>query len=241
LLPLAARALGDLAEESRADRETAGAITAEVALLAERHPPRPEDGSAPSPIPVDAPLSDPTYQKHRAGFDAWYAAELARAKRAPDAAGTWARASSELDTAGLPWEAAYAWMRLAEARMLGAPQDRVPVAEALRGAARRASALGARPVLDKVEALARSARIDVSIVPEPADESGLPGLTRREREVLEHVVAGRTYSEIAEALVVSEKTVSSHISNMLRKTGTSNRHELAARALAARVVGTAAG
>ena len=54
------------------------------------------------------------------------------------------------------------------------------------------------------------------------------GPTPREREVLAHVVAGRTYAEIAAALFLSEKTVSSHISNMLRKTGTANRVELAA-------------
>ena len=52
-------------------------------------------------------------------------------------------------------------------------------------------------------------------------------LTAREREVLAHVVAGRTYAEIAAALFLSEKTVSSHISNMLHKTGTANRVELA--------------
>jgi DNA-binding NarL/FixJ family response regulator len=40
-------------------------------------------------------------------------------------------------------------------------------------------------------------------------------------------VAGRTYREIARALVLSEKTVSAHISNMLRKTGTASRTELA--------------
>ena len=51
-------------------------------------------------------------------------------------------------------------------------------------------------------------------------------MTRREREVLAYVVAGRTYSEIARALVISEKTVSSHVSNLLRKTGTSNRMDL---------------
>ena len=47
-------------------------------------------------------------------------------------------------------------------------------------------------------------------------------------------VAGRTVSaaayrlgEIARTLVLSEKTVSVHISNMLRKTGTASRVELA--------------
>ncbi len=55
----------------------------------------------------------------------------------------------------------------------------------------------------------------------------------RVREILDHVRAGRTYGEIARALVLSEKTVSSHVSNMLRKTGAANRYDLAARATAA--------
>jgi len=54
------------------------------------------------------------------------------------------------------------------------------------------------------------------------------GLTGREREILGHLVAGRTYAEIARALVISEKTVSVHVSNLLRKTGTSSRVEAAA-------------
>ena len=41
-------------------------------------------------------------------------------------------------------------------------------------------------------------------------------------------VSNRTYAEIATALFISEKTVSVHISNMLRKTGTRSRRELAA-------------
>jgi DNA-binding CsgD family transcriptional regulator len=55
----------------------------------------------------------------------------------------------------------------------------------------------------------------------------LSSLTPRGREILAHIVAGRTSAEIARALVVSEKTVSVHVSNMLRKTGTANRVELA--------------
>lgn len=58
------------------------------------------------------------------------------------------------------------------------------------------------------------------------------------REILEHVVRGSTYAEIAATLVISEKTVSSHVSNLLRKTGTATRVELAR--LATRVVRTAA-
>jgi DNA-binding CsgD family transcriptional regulator len=52
-------------------------------------------------------------------------------------------------------------------------------------------------------------------------------LTARENEILRLVVAGRTYREIARALVISEKTVSAHISSMLRKTSTASRTELA--------------
>jgi DNA-binding CsgD family transcriptional regulator len=56
-------------------------------------------------------------------------------------------------------------------------------------------------------------------------------LTKREREVLSHLVAGRTYAEIANALFISEKTVSAHVSNLLHKTGTSSRREVSALAL----------
>lgn len=52
-------------------------------------------------------------------------------------------------------------------------------------------------------------------------------MTPREREILALLVAGRTYGEIARELVISEKTVGSHISNLLAKTGTSNRIDLA--------------
>jgi len=54
----------------------------------------------------------------------------------------------------------------------------------------------------------------------------LPGLTVRERQLLGHVVSGATYAQIARALDISEKTVSTHVSSMLRKTGTANRKEL---------------
>ena len=54
------------------------------------------------------------------------------------------------------------------------------------------------------------------------------GLTAREKEVLAHLVANRTNAEIAEALFISEKTVSVHVSNLLRKTDTGSRREVAA-------------
>lgn len=50
-------------------------------------------------------------------------------------------------------------------------------------------------------------------------------LTERERDVLRHLARGRTYAEIAKELVVSTKTVETHVRNMLRKLQLTNRHE----------------
>jgi DNA-binding CsgD family transcriptional regulator len=54
------------------------------------------------------------------------------------------------------------------------------------------------------------------------------GLTAREVEVLAHLVANRTNAEIAHTLFISERTVSVHVSNLLRKTATGSRREVAA-------------
>jgi DNA-binding NarL/FixJ family response regulator len=81
--------------------------------------------------------------------------------------------------------------------------------------------LTTRPLLADLDVLARNAHVATAVVAGPAAATeGIPGLTAREREIIAHLVAGRTYSEIAHALVLSEKTVSAHVSNMLRKTGT---------------------
>jgi ATP/maltotriose-dependent transcriptional regulator MalT len=55
-------------------------------------------------------------------------------------------------------------------------------------------------------------------------------LTRREREVLAFVAAGRSNREIASELVVSEHTVHRHVANILRKLGEPTRAAAAARA-----------
>ncbi len=53
---------------------------------------------------------------------------------------------------------------------------------------------------------------------------GLPdGLTPREVEVLTHIAAGLSNSQIARTLVVSEATVKTHINHILAKTGARDR------------------
>ncbi|MFB3119127.1 MAG: response regulator transcription factor, partial [Stenotrophomonas maltophilia] len=53
------------------------------------------------------------------------------------------------------------------------------------------------------------------------------GLTQREVEVLGLVAAGKSNADIAEELVISPNTVIRHVSNILAKTGSSNRTEAA--------------
>jgi LuxR family transcriptional regulator, regulator of acetate metabolism len=56
-------------------------------------------------------------------------------------------------------------------------------------------------------------------------------LTRRELDVLEHMVRGETNADIARALVVSEGTVKFHVKNILRKLNAGNRAEATSRYL----------
>jgi DNA-binding CsgD family transcriptional regulator len=81
-------------------------------------------------------------------------------------------------------------------------------------AARRAfEELGAGPALARLEELVG-----------PDDRSPAEQMvTEREVEVLREVAAGRTNREIAARLVISEKTVERHLSNIFTKLGVANR------------------
>lgn len=72
-------------------------------------------------------------------------------------------------------------------------------------------ALGAVPDLERVDAL------------RPGVAPAAGGLTPRELEVLRLVAAGKTNRAIADDLVISEKTVARHLSNIFDKLGVSSR------------------
>ncbi len=74
--------------------------------------------------------------------------------------------------------------------------------------------LGAAPDLVRVESLARTS---------PASHRPPDGLTVREVQVLGLVAAGKTNRAIAADLVLSEKTVARHVSNIFTKLGLSSR------------------
>lgn len=159
-------------------------------------------------------------------------AEASRAAGTSDAA-EWAVVTRRWEALDRPHAASYARFRQGEA-ILGARGDRANAAAILREAHGAASALGARPLLDDIEQLARHARIDLASSVDRApgaavrDAFASYALTGREAEVIRLVAAGWSNQQIADALFITRKTASVHVSNILGKFGVRNRVEAAA-------------
>jgi DNA-binding CsgD family transcriptional regulator len=120
------------------------------------------------------------------------------------------RACREWRELQVPYEAARARVLVGRAcRALG---DEDAAALELEAARAAFAELGAAPALAQVEALA-----------EPAAPARGGGLTPRELQVLRLVAAGRTNKAIAVELVLSERTVERHVSNIFVKLGVSSR------------------
>ncbi|MER7543071.1 AAA family ATPase [Spirillospora sp. NPDC127506] len=162
--------------------------------------------------------SGPLQRAHSLTFDA----ELARARGVLDP-GAWEKAAAAWEELGNPYQRARALLRFAEATLAGGDHD--GAAAMLRTAAELAGELGARLLAEQIADLLRRTR-----APRRGDASAPLGLTPREFEVLRLVAEGRSNREIAEALFISVKTASVHVSNILGKLDVASRGEAAATA-----------
>jgi DNA-binding CsgD family transcriptional regulator len=213
LVALGLRALADIAAVHRDARSRAQVGSARERLSAALvamtgHP-------AAGTLPDDAAL------------DLWVDAERRRLD-GDRAAEVWARSATAWTDLRRPFRSAYARWREAEARLAdGVSADSLA---ALRTAHAAAVALRATRLIDEVETLARWYRADL-LPPQVQEPEGDPlaayGLTEREREVLSALAAGHTNREIADELVISVKTASVHVSNILRKLDVPGRQDAA--------------
>jgi DNA-binding CsgD family transcriptional regulator/tetratricopeptide (TPR) repeat protein len=234
LVATATRAEADVAGLARAHRDAAAAeaavarIDAPIALL-ER---------AREQIPgVEA------FGGRLASMIALAAAERARAAGTPDP-DAWRAAVAASDRAGIAWPRAYTRFRLAESLLEARAPRRDAEATLAEGRA-AAERLGAAPLLDWIDGLARRARVRLpeaaalathAATHASADTDATTtraalddlGLTPREREVLPLIAAGHTNKRIAESLFISESTAGVHVSNILGKLGVATRTEAAA-------------
>ena len=170
----------------------------------------------------------------------WLALAEAEFRRARGVAGPelWAEAADRWAQLGRAPLAAYCHWRQAEALVtVGASRAEAstPAGSAYAVAVR----IGAQPLRRELELLADLAHLRLAPPPAEAERAeGLDealGLTAREAEVLTLLSHGRTNREIAEAMVISVRTVGVHVSHILQKLGAANRLEAAA--IAQRVAG----
>ena len=214
---------------ARAAADLAGAsVTAAQRTVAEQRLLALEDIRATNPSSPFARCGD--HDLVHPAYLAMYEADRARCLETLEPAHLWESALAATQDAGLSYEQARCGMHLAR-RLLAETGQRQQARLELRTSARVAAQLGATQLLEAIQRLADQAHVDlIEPVAARADDkvttvAGV-SLTERESEVLAHLVAGETYREIAHALYISEKTVSSHVSRLLRKTGSHGRIEL---------------
>jgi DNA-binding CsgD family transcriptional regulator/tetratricopeptide (TPR) repeat protein len=145
----------------------------------------------------------------------------------------WRAAAAAWERLAYPFEATYARLRQAEALLASRPHHK-QAETVLRPAHQTAVALGAAPLRRQIELLAQRGRLRLEDNADTAQAPAAPslvaslGLTRREGEVLVLLAEGRTNRQIGQALFITEKTASLHVSHILAKLGVVGRGEAAA-------------
>jgi DNA-binding CsgD family transcriptional regulator/tetratricopeptide (TPR) repeat protein len=145
----------------------------------------------------------------------------------------WRAAAVAWERLAYPFEAAYARFRQTEALLASGPHHK-QAETMLRPAHQTAVALGAAPLQREIELLAQRGRLRLEDQADTAQAPAAPspvaslGLTRREGEVLVLLAEGRTNRQIGQALFITEKTASLHVSHILAKLGVAGRGEAAA-------------
>jgi DNA-binding CsgD family transcriptional regulator/tetratricopeptide (TPR) repeat protein len=102
--------------------------------------------------------------------------------------------------------------------------------DALADALRTARGLGAEPLTRRIALRMRELGLRVPRGPRKETRANPAGLTARQLEVLALIGEGFTNSEIADRLVVSQRTAEHHVAAVLTKLGVSNRRDAARRA-----------
>src|SRR5450432_2105255 len=214
-----ARAVADQYEEARAHGRSIDAdalrrrsdemiATVEASIVA-----REERGGAPTLRTVAA--------------SAQTVAERSRLDRS--GADLWATAARRWEAAHERYPEAYCRWREAEA-VLESKASRGRATDSLNRAWGISRELGAEPLSARIVRLAQRGRLELEDGAAEAPSAQAQaiadlGLTAREVEILGQLAAGRSDREISEALYISKKTVSVHVSNVLRKLTVSGRVE----------------
>ena len=137
------------------------------------------------------------------------------------------RGSRECDLPALEWRLG---MTLGKALLADAKRD--DAATAFSAARRLAETLAGTLDDDVLRAgLIKAATVSMSRVlldsPRRKAKAQYDGLTSREREVASQIALGKSNRDIAESMMLSERTVETHVANVLGKLGFSARAQIA--------------